>query len=246
MAEKPDWAEIERAYEETDLSLRKLGKRFGIGRDAIGHRARRDGWKVNAARWKALAKTERLRAGQRRLRALTGGPAAVRQRGTADQLHRLVRRLAHEVERRLDGVSDDASGLNARESMAQMLNALTRAVSGLAALERRRSPGQGRAASGQARGERNGNMQGAENGGGGGLGADAAWDEVERRLARLAAEGGAGAVPERPAAERAGGAAESVAVLGAAGPVGAGGGVDDVADARRARGRQDARRRGMD
>jgi hypothetical protein len=169
-----DWAAVEAGYRAGEVPLDQLAARHGVSRAAIYKRARQAGW----TRGGPLARTSRTRP--------PNDDPAEDARATAARLHRLVRRLTRELERRLSGEAVDPAVLSAREGTAPILNALTRAAASLAALERDR----GRRGGPLLEQMKNNDGEPAD-----ALGADAAWAEVERRLARLAAESGTGPLP---------------------------------------------------
>lgn len=169
-----DWAAVEAGYRAGETPLDQVAAQHGVSRAAIYKRARAAGW---------------VRGGPLARRTGTRPPeesAAEDARATAARLHRLVRRLSRELERRLSGEATDPAILSAREGTAPILNALTRAAASLAALERDRDR-RARLAK-----ERTMNANGEA---GDALGAEAAWAEVERRLARIREEEGAGPLP---------------------------------------------------
>jgi hypothetical protein len=174
-----DWAAVEAGYRAGTVPLQQLAAQYGVSRAAIYKRAKQAGW----ARGGPRARTDKMRTARARAPEES---AAEDTRATAARLHRLVRRLSRELERRLAGEATDPAILSAREGTAPILNALTRAAASLAALERDRDR--------RARLTReqtvNSNGEAADV-----LGAEAAWAEVERRLARLAAENGSGPLP---------------------------------------------------
>jgi hypothetical protein len=169
-----DWVAVEAGYRAGEVPLEQLAAQHGVSRAAIYKRAKQAGW----TRGGPLARGSKSRPPEE--------SAAEDARATAARLHRLVRRLSRELERRLSGEATDPAILSAREGTAPILNALTRAAASLAALERDRDR--------RARLTReqtvNSNGEAADV-----LGAEAAWAEVERRLARLAAENGSGPLP---------------------------------------------------
>ncbi len=169
-----DWAAVEAGYRAGAMPLQQLAARYGLSRAAIYKRAKQAGW----ARGGPLARVAKSRPPE--------DTAAEDARATAARLHRLVRRLTRELERRLSGEAVDPAILSAREGTAPILNALTRAAASLAALER----GRGRRDRACNEQTMNDNGEAAD-----APGAEAAWAEVERRLARLAAESGAGPLP---------------------------------------------------
>jgi hypothetical protein len=168
-----DWAAVEADFTAGALAWPAMVRKHGVSQSTVERRARREGW-TRGGRARLVA--ERIAAGK--AKAGTGQAELGR---TVTRLHRLVRRLTLDMERRLSEEAADTAAPDARQNSAQMLNALTRAIAGLAAAERESR----RAA---AREEQRVAEVDA-------LGAEAAWAEVERRLARIREERGAGPLP---------------------------------------------------
>jgi hypothetical protein len=171
-----DWAAVKADFAAGALAWPEMVRKHGVSQSTIERRARREGW-TRGGRAKLLA--DRIAAGQAR--------AGVRPRQaelgrTVTRLHRLVRRLTLDMERRLSDEAGDPAAPGACQNSAQMLNALTRAIAGLAAAERESR----RAATAR---EEHRSAEADP------LGAEAAWAEVERRLNRLREETGAGPLP---------------------------------------------------
>lgn len=113
--------------------------------------------------------------------ALDAASPARAQTGMADRgaqvlarLYRLVHRMADQIEHRLEGREHSTPALAERESTAQILYQLTRAATGLLTMERQAGVTEPASDDEDS------------------LAPDQAWAEIQRRLARLAAEGGAG------------------------------------------------------
>lgn len=90
------------------------------------------------------------------------------------RLYHLAHRMADQIEHRLEGREHSTPALAERESTAQILYQLTRAATSLLTMERQAG------VPGSASDEEDS------------LAPDQAWAEIQRRLARLAAERGAG------------------------------------------------------
>jgi hypothetical protein len=170
-----DWTAMEADFAAGALAWPEMVRKHGVSQSTVERRARREGW-VRGGRAKLLA--DRIAAGKAKAET---GPGQAELGRTVTRLHRLVRRLTLDMERRLSGEAGDTAAPDAQQNSAQMLNALTRAIAGLAAAERENR----RAA---AREE----LRPAE---ADAMGAEAAWAEVERRLARIREETGAGPLP---------------------------------------------------
>ncbi len=171
-----DWEAVARDYHASDVPVAELARKHGLAPITIYAKARRDGWArpgpmVVAGTAKALVENDTVKQPRKRRRKMpeniTASRALARMMG-------IVNRLADELEQHLD--YPDKPGMSAieKKGAADILTSLARALEKLTVLERDAMvSGQTPEDKGQME-----NMAGAEDG----------WDEIQRRLARLATE----------------------------------------------------------
>lgn len=173
-----DWEAVAREYHSNDAPVTEIARKHGLAAINIYAKAKREGWARPAARGGGAGKAKKMtRHGvssvKRKPAALPEGD--VNSSRALARMMNIVNRLADELELHLDHPDDAVMSATEKKGAADILTSLARALEKLTVLERE---ARAHAATGGADGPRNEeNIIGAEEG----------WDEVQRRLARLAA-----------------------------------------------------------
>lgn len=166
-----DWQAIGLAYAGGVEPVAQIARKHGVATASIYAKAKREGWGRPAGQPAALPGAARTAPPRARAK-----PA---RRGSKHAMRRmigLVNRLADELSENLDQAAATDTPPTDQKAVADILNSLTRALKELTALEREAS----RQITG---GVEQSNMAGANDA----SDTSGAWDELQRRLARLAA-----------------------------------------------------------
>ena len=177
MKRQIDWEAVARDYHAGAMPMPEIARKHGLAPVSIYARANRDGWgrpgpasetakPVKPACCTPI-KNRRLKSG------MAGGDVnAARALG---RMMNIVNRLADELELHLDHPNEGVMSATEKKGAADILTSLARALEKLIVLEREAGayPGSVNEADAIAAGNN--------------LGAQDGWDEVQRRLARLAA-----------------------------------------------------------
>lgn len=148
-----DWEAIEREYRAGQLSLREIGRTYGVTDTAIRKKAKAEGWeralaeKVREAVRERLVRTDGSQSGSQQSRARTdrdtveaaalrGLEVVTSHRRDLEQLHGLKRILATRLSTVLQGGPPDGPCLGKTESPGDLLEKLSRVTSRLIPLER--------------------------------------------------------------------------------------------------------------
>lgn len=152
MSAATDWEKIEAEYRSGQLSVRELGRKFGISDTAIHKRAKEHGWvralasKVREAVTEKLVRSDGLQPGLQPQRtgdaeiidaaADRGFQVVTSHRRDLVQLHGLKRVLAVRLAIILEGGDPQGICLGERESAGDLLEKLSRVTTRLIPLER--------------------------------------------------------------------------------------------------------------
>lgn len=172
-----DWDTVARDYHTLDSPVAEIARKHGLAAISIYAKAKRDGWaRPVAAGGAGNAKV----LPRRKVAAKARKPAAQPEGGVNSgralaRMMNIVNRLADELEMHLDHPDDAVMNAAEKKGAADILTSLARALEKLTALER------------EARvhadaGETPGGMKGEVM-----AGQEEGWDDLQRRLARLAA-----------------------------------------------------------
>lgn len=171
-----DWRQVRADYEAGGQSIAAIARRHGMSRSSLYRQRRRQGWQCGA-----------------QIASQKGDPAAQAPRALADGAVRASARMIAIVNRmtdQLDAVlaENDMSAMSAadRKGLSDMVTNLTRALEKLSALER------ADALADAATGSRSENPEAESH-------VHDIWDDLQRRLARLADARGAAADSARTA-----------------------------------------------
>jgi hypothetical protein len=175
------WDAVAREYHASDMPVVEIARKYGMAVITIYAKAKRDKWarpgkplvvqKIEQPVAADEVKAPVRRAGKTRVKPqenINASRALGRMMG-------IVNRLADELEQHLDFPDKPGMSATEKKSAADILTSLARALEKLTVLER--EAGNHSAAGGTADFMAAENMTGTEDG----------WDEVQRRLARLAA-----------------------------------------------------------
>ena len=170
-----DWEAVARDYHASDRPVAEIARKHGLAAITIYAKAKRDGWArpapvVAGQPVKASAHPESAAASRKPRAKPKENINASRALG---RMMGIVNRLADELEQHLDHPSEPSMSAVEKKGAADILTSLARALEKLTALERDATQG-ARVVQDQNAPEI---LAGAEDG----------WDEVQRRLARLAA-----------------------------------------------------------
>lgn len=172
---KIEWEAVARDYHASDAPVAELARKHGLAAITIYAKAKRDGWArpgplVAAGTVNAPVRTES--AGRPRRRRVKP-PKNINASRALGRMMGIVNRLADELELHLDHPDKPGMSATEKKGTADILTSLARALEKLTVLERDAGC---RGQIAEDRGQRE-NIAGAEDG----------WNEVQRRLARLAA-----------------------------------------------------------
>ncbi len=147
-----DWEAIEREYRAGQLSLREIGRQFGVTEGAIRKKAKAGAWtrpiadKVRAAVREKLVRNDGTQNGTQAPRAddaeiievasARGFEVQLSHRRDLEQLHGLKRVLADRLAATLHGEPFDGPCLGDKESPGDLLEKLSRITARLIPLER--------------------------------------------------------------------------------------------------------------
>lgn len=151
-ARKTDWEAIEREFRAGQLSIREIGRLYGLTDTAIRKKAKADGWdrdlteRVRQAVRAKLVREDGSQQGSHPPRAnereivnaiAVRGVEVVRShRQSLSQLNALANILADRLAQHLDGITPDGPGVGDKESPSDMLEKLTRTRTRVIQLER--------------------------------------------------------------------------------------------------------------
>lgn len=130
------WAEVRRAYEEGRISLSEMGKRFGLTRQRIGAKAKKEGWTRGDQQRSASSAQKVASSEPKNETRRTVLPTRGAQRALIGRLYRAISlKLEHMETRMASGESRSAQD-EERESraLATLINnfeKVTEAVAGL-------------------------------------------------------------------------------------------------------------------
>lgn len=163
-----DWAAVAQAFGAGEQPVAEIAREHGLAAITIYARAKREGWARPGAAAAAATPNKPVRAGRpARRKGESGDVNAAR---ALARMMAIVNRLADELEQHLDSPEESVTSAMEKKGAADILTSLARALEKLTVLEREASARD----AGNAATE---NLAGADGG----------WDEIQRRLARLAA-----------------------------------------------------------
>jgi hypothetical protein len=170
-----EWEAVARDYHASEIAVAELARKYGLAPITIYAKAKREGW----ARPGPIAAAESVnqpvrpeivrRAHKRRVKP----PENINASRALGRMMGIVNRLADELEQHLDFPEKPGMSATDKKGAADILTSLARALEKLTVLEREATVSRQMT---ENKGQME-NMAGAEDG----------WDEVQCRLARLAA-----------------------------------------------------------
>ncbi len=170
-----EWEAVARDYHASEIAVAELARKYGLAPITIYAKAKREGW----ARPGPIAAAESVnqpvrpaivrRAHKRRVKP----PENINASRALGRMMGIVNRLADELEQHLDFSEKPGMSATDKKGAADILTSLARALEKLTVLEREATVSRQMT---ENKGQME-NMAGAEDG----------WDEVQCRLARLAA-----------------------------------------------------------
>ncbi len=172
-----DWEAVAREYNASDMPVTELARKHGLAPINIYAKAKRDGW----ARPSASHDAGKVKKPVRRVVAKVPRTPTVLPEGDVNSSRALARmmgivnRLADELEQHLDHPGKPGMSATEKKGAADILTSLARALEKLTVLEREAANQSGAGSVADLMTAET--IAGAEDG----------WDEVQRRLARLAA-----------------------------------------------------------
>jgi len=173
-----DWEAVARDYHSNDGPVTEIARKHGLAAISIYAKAKREGWARPAAiggSVKIPGKPVR-RALSRAQRKPASLPAGDANSGRAlARMMNIVNRLADELEQHLDHPGDAVMSAVEKKGAADILTSLARALEKLTVLEREARVHADTGVADETQQEEN--ITGPEE----------SWDELQRRLARLAA-----------------------------------------------------------
>lgn len=171
-----DWEAVARDYAVSDAPATEIARKHGLAAKSIYARAKREGWARSGPAGSTKVKKPVPRTPARKTRQPAYAPEEDVNSGRAlSRMMNIVNRLADELERHIDLPDEQVMSATEKKGAADILTSLARALEKLTVLER-----EARAYAGSPP---------TEVGSGGEViaGAEEGWDELQRRLDRLAA-----------------------------------------------------------
>lgn len=174
---KIEWEAVARDYHASDIPVAELARKYGLAAITIYAKAKRDGWARPGPIVAAGSVTQPVRpeivrrTRKRRLKP----PENINASRALGRMMGIVNRLADELEQHLDHPDKPGMSATEKKGAADILTSLARALEKLTVLEREAANQSGAGSVADLMTAET--IAGAEDG----------WDEVQRRLARLAA-----------------------------------------------------------
>jgi len=178
---KIEWEAVARDYHASDIPVAELARKYGLAAINIYAKAKRDGWArpgpiVAAGKVKKpVRRGFARRARKPRVKAHVTPHENINASRALGRMMGIVNRLADELEQHLDHPGKPGMSATEKKGAADILTSLARALEKLTVLEREAANQSGAGSVADLMTAET--IAGAEDG----------WDEVQRRLARLAA-----------------------------------------------------------